>query len=222
MFLELVLVSVAGTVLAGGRAERNAVGGRLVMVGLDTCASPSDTDLDLVGAGFSVPRPCRSATDLDLFFVKFPTLWLSGLGAFGSAPPALALDFQMDPIFDWTILPLYVPGADLDDGTTAGGFGASAAIFLCFTACSVRKAWLCVCRCLVSPAAAIFPSLCTDLIFFRTSPDVDLVSACLAVALRGPLFPRDSSFSFLFSWRRAADVVLENSLPMTDLLPCAG
>ena len=131
------------------------------MVGLDTCASPSDTDLDLVGAGFSVPRPCRSATDLDLFFVKFPTLWLSGLGAggFGSAPPTLALDFQMDPIFDWTILPLYVPGADLDDGTAAGGFGASAAIFLCFTACSVRKAWLCVCRCLVEKSRTELPNL---------------------------------------------------------------
>lgn len=222
MFLELVLVSVAGTVLAGGRAERDAVGGRLVTAGLGTGTRPSNTDLDLVGAGFCLPRPCRSATDLDL--VKFVTLWLSGLvaGGFGSAPPTVALDFQMDPIFDWTILPLYMPGADLDVGTTAGGFGASAATFLCFTACSVRKVWLCVCRCLASPAAAPFPSLCTELTFFRTSPDVDLASARLAVALRGPLFTRVSSFSFLFSWMRAADVVLENSLLFKDLLPCAG
>ncbi len=36
VFLELVLVSVAGTVLTGGRAEQNPAGGRLVTAGLDT------------------------------------------------------------------------------------------------------------------------------------------------------------------------------------------
>lgn len=133
MFLELVLVRVAGAVLIGGRVDRKAAGGRLVAAGLDVCLSPSDADLDLDGAGLCAPRPCSSATDLD----RCLTLWLSGLGAgcFGSAAPAWAFDFQMDPIFDWTTLPLYVPRAGLDVGAGAGGFGASAAIILCLTAC---------------------------------------------------------------------------------------
>ncbi len=149
-----------------------------------------------------MPCPGRSATDLDLIFATFPTLCLSALGAdgLGSAPPTVALDFQMDPIFDWTILPLYMPGADFDDGTAAGGFGTSATIFLSFAACSVRKAWLCVCRCLTSVAAAPnpFPSLCTVFTFFRASPDVDCVSASLALALRGPFFAKVSSLLLLF------------------------
>lgn len=36
VFLELVLASVAGAVLAGGRAERNPAGGRLKRAGLET------------------------------------------------------------------------------------------------------------------------------------------------------------------------------------------
>lgn len=84
--------------------------------------------------------PGRSATDLDLHFVTFPTLWPCVLGADGlvSSSLMLVVDFQMDPILDWTILPLYMPRADFDDGTAAGGFGASATIFLCLTACWLR------------------------------------------------------------------------------------
>lgn len=221
VFLELVLVSVAGKVLAGGRAERNPAGGRLVTAGLDTGAGLSEADLDLISAGFCGPWPGRSTTDLDLLFVTFPTLWLSVLVAdgLGYAPPAVALDFQMDPIFDWTILPLYMPGADFDDGTAAGGFGASSTIFLCLTTCSVRNAWLCVCRCVTSVAAAPFPSLCTVFSFFRGSPDVALVSTVLALAFRGPFFVKVSSFLLLFSWKGIADVW---SLLIKDLLPCAG
>lgn len=134
----LILVSVAGTVLAGRRAELNPAGGRLVTVGL------LKTDLD---EGFCVPHPGREPTDLDLLLATFPTLWLSFLAAEGlcSAHPTAKLDFQMDPIFDWTIFPLYMPAVGLDDGTAAGG---SAATFL-------------------KSAAALFSSFCTVFTFFR-------------------------------------------------------
>lgn len=152
-----------------------------------------------------------------------PTLCLSVLGAggFGSALRTEALDFQMDPIFDWTILPLYMPGAGFDGGTAAGRFGASAAIFLAFTACSARRAWLCVCCCLttVAAAAAPFLSLCTVFTCFRASLGFDLVSGCLALALRGPFFAIVSSFLLLFGCKGAADVV---ALLMKDLLPYVG
>ena len=172
--------------------------------GLDARQGPLDTDLDLVVAGLCVPCavpcavPCRSATDLERFLVTFPALWLSTLGADGSALSKLALDFQMDPIFDWTILPLNMPGAGLDDCTAGGGLGASAAIFLFLTACSVRKALLYVCSRRTSETTAPFPSFCSVFTFFRASPVIDFVSTCLVLALRGTFFAKVAPFSLLF------------------------
>lgn len=160
-------------------------------------------------------------TFLSVTRTTVPALCLSVLGAdgLGSGLRTVAPDFQMDPIFDWTILPLYMPGADFDGGTAAGRFGASVAIFLSFRACSARKAWLCVCCCLTTVAAVPFRSLCTGFTCFRASPDFDLVSGCLALALKGPCFPMISSFLLLFSCKGAADVV---ALLMKDLLPHFG
>lgn len=168
-----------------------------------------------------MPCPAKSETDLDLPFAAFPVLWLAVLVAVSLASnlSTLVLDFQMDPIFDCIILPLYIPGADLSGWTAVGGFGASATIFLCLTACSVWKARLYVCRCVTSIAAAVSPSLRTVFTFFIASPRVDLVSACLALALRGTFFARVSSLTLLFRLNGARAVL---SLLMIALLPCTG
>lgn len=175
VFLEPAVVSVAGTILAGGRAEENPAGWRLLAAGLETWAGPSDTDLDLTGAGFWVPCLCISAADLDLLLAIFPGLWFSIFSAdgLGSIIPALA--FQIDPIFDWTIFPLYIPRAFLDNDTAAGAsFWASG---------------------------------------------TDLVSVCLALALRGWLFGRVCCFGPFFSWNGTTDVF---SPFIINFLSCAG
>lgn len=143
MFLELVAVSVVGTVLVGGQYF---AGGRRVVGGLDTRADLSTTDLDLTVAGLCVLCPGMSVTDLDLGFATFPAPCFSVLGTDGlrSAVHKLVLDFQIEPIFDWIILPLYIPGAAFNEDTATGGFGACATILVCLTACSERKAWVCV------------------------------------------------------------------------------
>lgn len=88
-----------------------------------------------------MPHP---AAGVVLLFVKFPTLWFVVLGAdgLGSSELREELDFQMDPIFDWMILPLYMPGAGFDEGPAVGGFGGSAATFLGFDARVMVEAWL--------------------------------------------------------------------------------
>lgn len=119
VFLELALRRVPGTVLTGGRQEASPDLGRVEAAALDMCTCPLDTDLNLDGAGFCEPRPGTSPPDSDRLLVKFPVFWPTALGAagLGSALLTLALDFHRDPILDWTIFPLYMPGADFDDET---------------------------------------------------------------------------------------------------------
>lgn len=177
--------------------------GRLTFLSVAGIFGRSAADLEIIFVTLPTlwlsglkPALLRVALDfqVDPVCVTFPTLWLSGLG------PVLltvALDFQMDPIFDSIILPLYIPGADFEEGTAAGCCGASAAIiFLSFTAFSARKARLCVCR------WTSVPSLCTVSTFFRGLSDVDRVSACLALAWR-TFFAKVSSLLPLFRWEGA-------------------
>ena len=207
-----VLTEPGGAVLAvRGGAERNPVGGRTAAGRLGTGSGPSDTELDRADFGFWSARPGRSVTDLDRLFVALSTLRLSTLAveglAVGFCSPSLAatLDFHIDPILDWTTLPLYIPGVGLMCCWGSGGFAASI-IFLCFTACSVRKALLRVCRLLVLPAGIALAFFCTVL---------DVFNVCMSPCLESPrLF---NCVSMLFMCRGTAGTVFEPFL--ADLLP---
>lgn len=154
-FLELVVVSVACMVLVGGLAEHNTAGGRLVTARLDSCAVLVNAAFVIESAVVLVLQGGRS-TDFDLIFLCVSVL-VSNLST-------LVLDLQIDPIFDWTILPLYMPGAGLGACRAVGAFtGASVVIFLFFSAWSLLNAFLCVCCCVTSEEASCF---CRVFIFF--------------------------------------------------------
>lgn len=213
-FLQVVLVSFAWTVLVEGPADKDPAGGRLVTVGLDNCVGLSNTDLALVCAGFCVACLERPATDVDRTFVTFWTCALV-VSVLGSALPTVALAFQIAPIFDWTTLPLYMPGTGFDVPVASGLATVSSIIFPSFTACSPRKTCLCVCR--FSVAAAPCPSLLKVLTLFRVAADIDFESTPLA--LRTPVFGAVSSLLLFLSWKGAAGIL---SRLIKDLISNAG
>lgn len=192
-FFEMADLRVAETVLVGGRWEKNPAG-RLVLA-LITGAGFWDTDLDLT-----------SATDRDLFFLDtFSSLWPSDLGTADCRAPTVLLDFQIEPILDWTILPLYIPGADLDDGAADGGF-------LMSTACS----WPHVGR--WTSGAVAFTPLCTVITVLWAAPNTGFESTCLDFAGRA-CFLVVISFLFPCSWNGTTELFPPL---MSDFGPGAG
>lgn len=83
-----------------------------------------------------------SNTDLGpIFFSKLVDFGLSCF-RFDDAACALStvlLNFQIQAIFDSTILPLYMPAVGLDATTESSGLENSLTVFSPFKCCSVRK-----------------------------------------------------------------------------------
>lgn len=83
-----------------------------------------------------------SNTDLGpIFFSKLVDFGLSCF-RFDDAACSLStvlLNFQIQAIFDSTILPLYMPAVGLDATTESNGLENSLTVFLPFKCCSVRK-----------------------------------------------------------------------------------
>lgn len=118
----MILVKGADTVLA--EEHEDPTQGQLVATDLGTLAGLSETGLGLI------------------FFselVDFGLLYFSVDDA-ACALSAVLLNFQIQAIFDSTILPLYMPAMGLDDTTESVGFENSLPVFSRFKCCSVRKA----------------------------------------------------------------------------------
>lgn len=83
-------------------------------------------------------------SNTDLGSILFSNFLDSGLLGFSSndfacGPSIVLLCFQIQAIFDSTILPLYKPGVGLDATTDSGGLENSLTTFLPFPPCSVGE-----------------------------------------------------------------------------------